>query len=172
VSQSALDRPERPTATDALTANGLNGERLLKLARRIANDAQRQAPAGLAGKYEDLVSFLYTQACEAAVKYDHAISGNGYSFSSYLCDIMERRVPDFYRRKSEGFGDRRSGNDNRIDLTAEHEDFDTDYDFDGLLRERRMAQWQKAADQAHMPVEEWLMHVADQAAARQLKQAA
>jgi len=154
------------TAEDALHANGLTGERLLKLARRIATDAQHRAPAGLGGKYEDLVSFLTLQALEAAVRYDPAISGNGYSFSSFLCDIMERRIPDFYRRKAEGFGDRRTGNDNRLTLTGDTDDFDTDIDFEQLISERRAGTWNKAAELSNMPFTSWVVQVLDQAASR------
>lgn len=107
------------TADELLRQHGFSGDRLLGLARRAANDAQRRAPAGLGGKYEDLVSFLLLQALEATVAYDVDKVRPGYSFSSYLFDIMERRVPDWYRRKSEGFGDSRNGNDDRIVLSGD-----------------------------------------------------
>lgn len=116
------------TADELLQQHGLTGDRLLKLARRIANDAQRQAPAGLGGKYEDLVSFLVLQALEATIRYDPTRTGPNYTFPSYLCDIMERRVTDFYRRKSEGFGDSRSGNNGRIVLAGDTLDDEPDPD--------------------------------------------
>jgi DNA-directed RNA polymerase specialized sigma24 family protein len=119
--------PPTVTADHALRQHGLNGDRLLKLARRIANDAQKQAPAGLGGKYEDLVSFLTLQALEATIRYNPDRAKPGYTFASYLCDIMERRVPDFYRRKSEGFGDRRSGNDQRVILAGDTMDDEPDH---------------------------------------------
>lgn len=107
------------TADTLLRAHGLDGDRLLRLARRAANDAQRKAPAGIGGKYEDLVSFLVLQALEATVRYDPRKSSPGYTFASYLYDVMERRVPDWYRRKSEGFGDSRNGSHNRIVLAGD-----------------------------------------------------
>lgn len=155
-------------AEDALHEHGLTGARVLKLAHRIAADAQRKAPAGLGGKYEDLVSFLTLQALEAAVRYDPARSGNNYSFSSYLCDVMEHRVDDFYRRKSEGYGDRRHGNDQRVVLAGDDtEGFDSEVDFDALLSERRMAAWHSAAELVGLPFTEWFVITLDQAAAHQ-----
>lgn len=184
------------TADQALRANGLNGDRLLKLARRIANDAQRQAPAGLAGKYEDLVSFLTLQALEATIRYDTTRTRPGYTFTSYLCDIMERRVPDFYRRKSEGFGDRRSGNDQRIILTGDHindhpaPDHDTngngDHDHYELwahaasrvstpmldwnhINETKVMQWTRAAQALDLELDDWIRRTLDIAANHQLQ---
>lgn len=137
----------RPTADQILRQHGLNGDRLLKLARRIANDAQRKAPAGLGGRYEDLVSFLTLQALEATIRYDPAKHGTNYTMSSWLCDIMERRVADWYRRKSEGFGDRRSGNDQRIILAGDTLDDEPDPDINwaSILNEPT----EKAAEHAH-----------------------
>jgi DNA-directed RNA polymerase specialized sigma subunit len=157
------------SADDALREHGLSGDRLMKLARRIANDAQRRAPAGLGGKYEDLVQFLNLQALEAALRYDPAKSGNGYSFTSYLCDVMELRVDDFYRRKSEGFGDRRHGNDQRIVLVGDSEefDFDSEIDFEEKLSERRMQGWQRAAENLGMPFRDWVLYTLDAQARRQ-----
>ena len=145
------------TADQILRQHGLNGDRLLKLARRIANDAQRQAPAGLGGKYEDLVSFLTLQALEAAIRYDPDKARPGYSFSSYLCDIMERRVADFYRRKSEGFGDRRSGNDQRIILTGDtlDEQPSAEWELDVYPAEDDHRLWATAAGLIATPMHDW-----------------
>ena len=167
---ATLEHPR--TAEQALHQHGLTGERLLKLAHRIATDAQHRAPAGLGGKYEDLVMFLCEQACVAAIRYDPTTSGNGYTFSSYLCDVMELRITDFYRRKGEGFGDRRTGSDNRITLTANTDDFDTDIDFEQLVSERRACTWHQAANTLNLPFTTWVVQTLDQAAARQLKRAA
>lgn len=158
------------TSEDMLLEHGLNGDRLMKLAHRIASDAQQRAPAGLGGKYEDLVGFLCVQALEAVVRYDPAKSGPGYSFSSWVCDIMEQRVMDFYRRKSEGFGDRRHGNDQRLVLAGDDtEDFDAEVDFEALLSERRMVVWHQAAERIGLPFTEWVVQTLDQAAARQVR---
>jgi len=153
------------TAEEALRDNGLDGLRLIKLAHRITQDAQRRAPAGLGGKYEDLHSFLVEQALRAALGYDPATSNAGYSFESYLCDVMEQRVPDWYRRKSEGFGDRRSGSDGRLVLSGDRmlEEADPDVDFEKLVSERRVARYQRAAKFRGWSVEEWIMITLDAA---------
>lgn len=151
------------TAEQALQANGLDGRRLLKLAHRITQDAQRRAPAGLGGKYEDLHSFLVEQALRAAVRYDPRISNGGYSFESYLCDVMEQRVTDYYRRKSEGFGDRRSGSDGRVVLSGDPmlDEPDPEVDFDKLISERRIARYQRAAAFRNLSMAEWIVITLD-----------
>lgn len=113
--------PSTPTR-EILARQGFDGERLLRMAHAVALDAQRRAPGGLGGKYEDLVAFLVLQALESTAKYDANRSGHDFKFSSYLYDIMERRVTDWYRRKSEGFGDRRNGSDDRIVLAGDETD--------------------------------------------------
>lgn len=190
------------TAEQALRAHGLNGDRLLKLARRIANDAQRAAPAGLGGKYEDLVSFITLQALEAAVRYNPERARPGYTFTSYLCDIMERRVTDWYRRKSEGFGDSRSGSNGRIVLTGDQlddhpaDDYELELDQTlddthihntwaraaGLIstpmndwervNEAVVMDWVRASHARGLPFDEWVRRTLDLAARHQLKDAA
>lgn len=173
MSASTLDLPERPTATDALQAHGLNGDRVLKLARHIANDAAARSPYMSHDVREDLVSFLTLQALEAVRRYDPTRSGNGYTLTSYLCDVMEARVPDFFRRKSEGFGDRRYGNDGRLDLAGDDTDaFDAEVDMDAKLRDRRVALWHQAADLDDMTFADWVAYALDFMAKRRLKAAA
>ena len=148
---------EPRTAQDALAEHGLTGDRLLRLARRIATDAQRRAPAGLGGKYEDLVSFLVLQALEAAIRYGPEYTRPGYSFASYLCDIMELRVTDWYRRKSEGFGDTRSGSNGRIVFTADLNDETGDYELT-LHTESTLeadTHWSTAAGALSTPMHDW-----------------
>lgn len=68
---SALETAPPRTAADALEAHGFSGERLLKLARRIAYDELRRRGAYLdESRLEDLVGFLVVQACHAARRYD------------------------------------------------------------------------------------------------------
>jgi hypothetical protein len=138
---------------------------VIKLARRIATDAQRRAPAGLGGKYEDLVSFLLVQAMQAIVRLDPTKLGPNYSLASYICDVMEHRVPDFYRRKAEGFGDRRSGADNRIVLMGDKtEDFDANFDFEQLMSDRRLAAYSRAAKIHGLELADWIVISLDLAA--------
>jgi DNA-directed RNA polymerase specialized sigma24 family protein len=149
--------PTHRTATSALEELGLTGDRLLKLARRIATDAQRRAPAGLGGKYEDLVSFLVLQALQAAITYDPDYVRPGYNPASYLCDVMERRVTDWYRRKSEGFGDSRSGSNGRVVF---HEDIDEQGDYELTLPESTIEldqHWSSAAGALSTPMHDWAL---------------
>ncbi len=97
-------------ADAALREHGFSGPRLLGLARHVANDAARRAPYCSEETREALTSYLVEVGIKETLKYDASQSGDGYSFSSYLWDVLHRRVTDFYRRKSEGFGDRRHGN--------------------------------------------------------------
>jgi hypothetical protein len=101
------------TADEVLRAHGFTGDRLLKLARKIANDKL----ARLGGfmheqRLEDLVGFLALQGVQAALRYDperaHARYGSrgGDPFASWLADILDHRVTDWYRSKAEGGGDR------------------------------------------------------------------
>ncbi len=116
-----------PTAADVLERNGFGGDRLLKLARRIANDELRRRGAFLdEGRLEDLVAYLALQGVKAAVRYDpehrqvrYGQNGGRDTFSSYIADVMCHRVTDWYRSKAEGHGDRRYGLDNRIELDGE-----------------------------------------------------
>jgi hypothetical protein len=118
----ALQRP----AAGVLEEHGFTGERLLRLARRIANDWLRRSGGFLDDeRMDDLVGFLVLQGCRAATRYDPERvqrsygSGGGDPFASYLADIMQVRVTDWYRSKREGNGDRRYGHDKRLVLDGE-----------------------------------------------------
>jgi hypothetical protein len=116
-----------PTAADVLEAHGFAGDRLLRLARRIAADELRRRGAFLDhDRLEDLVSFLCLHGVRAAVRYDperrqvkYGQNGGRDTFSSYIADVMCHRVTDWYRSKAEGHGDRRYGLDNRVVLDGE-----------------------------------------------------
>ena len=49
--------------------------------------------------------YLLEVAITTAARYDTAKSGNGYSFPSFVTDIMNHRVVDFFRSRQEGFRD-------------------------------------------------------------------
>ena len=107
------------TADEALREHGLDGRRLVGIARDVVNHVERRTPYMNGQTRVDLESFLIEQGLQVALKYDPARSRPGYTFASYLWDVLARRVPDFYRRKSEGFGDKRSGMHDRIVLVGD-----------------------------------------------------
>ena len=88
-------------------------------------------------------------------------SNGGEPFSSYLADIFERRCVDFWRAKSEGFGDRRKGFDNMVDLNDDPDPADHDTDFEALVDERRRARWQQAADSKGMTLSQFVVSAID-----------
>jgi DNA-directed RNA polymerase specialized sigma24 family protein len=104
---------------ETLRARGLSGARLLGIARDVANDAARRSPYCSEATRQALTSYLTEVALRETLRYDATRSGEGYSFPSYVWDILNLRVSDFYRRKSEGFGDKRSGSANRVTLSAD-----------------------------------------------------
>lgn len=79
----------------------------MSLAHKVAKDELRRRGADLGDRYPDLVAHLLVAGCRAAVSYDPTRSGEGYSFMSFLYDILKLRVSDFFRSKGEGFTDRR-----------------------------------------------------------------
>ena len=165
--------PRAGSAELALRRHGFTGERLLNLARAVANSELRRKQSTLGDRYDDLVSWLSEVGLKGAITYDPTRHGDDYTFSSYLWDIMERRVPDFYRRKGEGFGDRRYGNDNRLVLTDTSADEpDPDVDFDKLISERRLVLWQQAATAVNLTLAEYVVVTMDKASRQVLKTAA
>jgi hypothetical protein len=155
----------------ALMRHGFTVERLQRLARKVANDALRLRGASLGDRFEDLVSRLQMVGLQAAIRYDpdreHVRYGQngGEPFASYVADLMERRVDDYFRSKAEGFGDRRYGNDNRIVLADDPDPADHDTDFEALVDDRRRARWQQAADTCGMTISEFIVTTLDIAAA-------
>jgi hypothetical protein len=157
----------------ALMRHGFTVERLQRLARKVANDELRLRGAVLGDRFEDLVSRVQIVGLQAALRYDpqheqHSYGRNGgHAFQSYVCDLMAKRVTDFYRSRGEGleFGDRRKGHHNRIVLGA-NEDLDVGDldDFDELVDERRRERWQQAAAATEWPLEEWIVVTLDLAA--------
>jgi DNA-directed RNA polymerase specialized sigma subunit len=148
------------SAEHALKANGRDGAWLLKTAHAIAHDYQRRTGSHLADKHDDLVQFLALTGLRAASAYQPGKSGADYTFDSYIWDIMERRITDFFRRKSEGFGDRRHGHDNRVILPQYEADLDDVVDpeiqIDAYIAERLIRRCKRAADRLGMPLEKWI----------------
>ncbi len=151
----------------ALMRHGFTTERLMKLSRKVANDELRLRGANLGDRFDDLVSRLQIAGLQAALKYDphrhHASYGKngGEPFASYVADIMGMRVDDYFRSKAEGFGDRRKGHDNRIDLSDDPDPADHDTDFELLVDDRRRARWQQAANSKEMTLSQFIVSVLD-----------
>src|SRR5262245_38880327 len=151
----------------ALMRHGFTAERLMKLARKVANDELRLRGAVLGDRFEDLVSRLMEAGLNCAIRYDpqrrHASYGKngGEPFASYVADIMGMRVDDYFRSKAEGFGDRRKGHDNMIDLMDDPDPADHDTDFEFLVDERRRARWQQAANAKQMTLSQFIVSVLD-----------
>ena len=158
------DRPR--TGEEALARYGFDGQRLMKLAQRVASDWLRGKAATLQNRREDLVSFLCMKALEAAIAYDPDRQRSSYGsnggdpFQSYLADVMELRIVDFYRRQSEGFADRRKGLEGFV-VQAEFEDADPDVDFEKLVSERRIVRWQRMADIKDLPLRDYVLWAVD-----------
>lgn len=143
----------------ALLQHGFDGERLTRLAHRVANDYLRLHGATLGSRYDDLVQFLCLHGLKAALNFDtgrnHSTYGSngGDVFASYLADVLENRCTDFYRSKAEGFGDARYGNNDRIVLSPMDEDPDSD-EFEDLLNEKQTLRyrdyWYAAAQAENM----------------------
>jgi len=150
----------------ALMRHGFTSERLMKLSRKVAND-ELALRGGRLKDFDDLVSRLQIAGLEAALKYDplrrHASYGKngGEPFASYVADIMGMRVVDHYRSKAEGFGDRRKGHDNMIDLSDDPDPADHDTDFEFLVDERRRSRWQQAANRKQMTLSQFIVSVLD-----------
>ena len=146
------------TAEQALVDNGLDGKRLLALSHHCATTVLRRSPYVAPGLEDQLASFLCEQALMAALRYDPARSGNGYSFPSFLWDVMHARVVDYWRRKAEGHGDRRYGFDNRIQLADDPlEEFAHIAVVDDLEPDGRQAAEEFAAEVGLSPEGTWTL---------------
>ena len=154
----------------ALMRHGFTIERLMRLARKVANDELRLRGAVLGDRFDDLVSELQRAGLHCALNYDperrHASYGKngGEPFASYVADIMALRSVDWFRKKAEGFGDRRKGHDNMIDLTDDPDPADHDTDFEFLVDERRRSRWQQAANAKGLTISQFVVTVLDIAA--------
>jgi hypothetical protein len=156
----------------ALQRIGFDGSRLLRLANRVANDAVEGRVFGIApiphlgDKREDLVMAMVERGLKAALRYDPALTnGNGNQHAqSFLAKHMEHAAGDFFRRKSEGFGDARHGHNNRIVLSPMDDDADPDVDFEDSVSEVRLLRWQRAARSCGYDFKDFVCFVLDDAA--------
>ncbi len=162
----------------ALRRHGWTGERLQREARKIANDYIALHVPYMGDRREDLVSFITEKAQQAAFRFrpDHPVSSYGTNggnhFSSWICDIMDKRCVDWYRSKHEGNGDRRYGNDNRIVYAEDPDPADHDVDFSRLISDRERSDWQAAANVTGWELDEWIKITLNKAALQVLRTAA
>ena len=166
----------------ALRRHGFTAERLTRLAQRVASDALRLRGAVLQDRFDDLVSRLVMVGMESAWRYDpereHLRYGanGGEPFASYVADIMDKRVDDYFRSKAEGFGDRRYGNDNRVVLTDELDVTEaTDFwskDSAGRVTEHERVRWQRAAQAQGQDLDQWMVNACNRVAKQVLEAAA
>jgi hypothetical protein len=156
----------------ALRRHGFTGERLLRLANRVASDVIAGRVKGIApvphigDKRDDLVASMYERAIRKAMIYDPTMTNGGDHIQSFLAKHMEHEARDFFRRKRDGFGDARYNNQNRIVLSPMDDDPDPDVDFGALISEKRLARWQAAARLTDWTFEEFVVITLDRAAAQ------
>lgn len=165
---ATLERKD--TGEQALARLGFDGERLMRLARKVGSDYLRATGATLdRHRFEDLTSFLVVQGLRAAITWDPSVkfrtygSNGGSPAASYLADVMERRCVDYFRSKAEGFGDKRYGNHDRVVLSPMEDDADPDVDFELSLSESRVARWQRHAQSRGWSLADMVCFVMDDA---------
>jgi hypothetical protein len=169
------DKDHRPaTAEEVLALHGLDGAWLMRTAGGIARVYCQRTGASLGDRFDDLLSVLCEAGCKAALSFDPTKAGPGYSFRSYVGDKMELAIePDFFRRKREGFGDRRYQHDGRVELSADAgEDVDPEVNFEKLLSERRLARWHRAAELYELSLAEFIAVAVDRVAREAIRKAA
>lgn len=91
------------------------------LARKAAVDYYEARGGSIGGDLlERAIAFVLTPGLQAIVQYDPG-RANGVSATTFAYRRMRLRMTDFLRSKAEGFGDARSGSDDRVTLTADGE---------------------------------------------------
>ena len=107
------------SADEVLREHGFDGDRLARLCESVLIEGLRRRGSVLwPDRREDLHSYLCLTACHIATNYDPSRSRPGYSFASYLWDVLDRRITDWFRQT---FGDSRYAdgpNKRRIPLTS------------------------------------------------------
>lgn len=131
----------------ALMRHGWTVERFQKTARKITGDyVALNIPYLTQDKRDALADFVVEKSLPAVIgfKADHPTESysrnGGKHFDSWICDIMFKRCVDHFRSKSEGWGDRRYGNDNRVELSEDPDPADGT-EFDSLVDDRRRIRW-------------------------------
>ena len=88
-----------PTAERVLAEHGLDGDRLCAFVYRcLQSNLSRRGAYLSEERFQDCLDYLVLAAVTTAAKYDPTRSRPGtYKFESYLWDILERRIIDWWR---------------------------------------------------------------------------
>lgn len=108
-----------PTAEERLLELGFDGQRLRALTYAIAHRYCQKTNTNLDVRIDDLAQHLALTACRRTLAYRPELNRRS-TFASYLYDILEPACIDFFRRKGEGFQDRRYyGVEPRVELAGD-----------------------------------------------------
>jgi hypothetical protein len=158
----------------ALLRHGYTVERLMHLARKVAADGTRRRGAALGDRFDDLVSRLQLAGMQAALRFDPTRQHNSYGmnggdpFTSYASDIMDKRIDDFFRRRSEGFSDRRYGNFGVVTPTDEIEQQRAEVEdaIEHLDSTANVVWYSEAAEQEDMSLGAWIVRALNERASQ------
>jgi hypothetical protein len=163
----------------ALRRHGLTAEKLLELARNVATDGLRRRGAVLGDRYDDLVSRLVIVGLHEAMTYDPQRQGLGYGrnggsvFIGYLSDVMDHRIDDFYRARSEGFSDRRYKNFAEVTPSAEidtgaEQQVAVEEAIERLDSASNLEWYMAAAEEEGLPLHDWVIRALNERASRSI----
>lgn len=157
ISLGEFCEPRAGSAELALRRWGFTGDRLLRLAARVARD-QRSIPEGY---LEDAIGHLTVVGIQAALEFDPARAPAftygtvDKHFEAFAYYRMRLRLIDWLRSTSNGNGFGRNGTLGREQLGVEDEDDLTGWEQVVLDRAER-DRWKMCAHQSGLTVAEWL----------------
>lgn len=158
----------------ALRRHGFTTDRLMHLARKVAADGCRRRGAAVGDRFEDLVSRLQIAGLRATMKFDpereHVAYGRngGDPFTSYVADVMDHGIDDFFRSRAEGFSDRRYGNYAEVTPTdtIEQQRADVEDAIERLDSSANLDWYTQAADAEGLPLHDWIIRALNERASR------
>lgn len=133
----------------------------------------RRRNATLGDRFDDLVSRLTAAGLQAALNYDprrpHATYGRngGDPFTSYISDLMDKRIDDFFRSRSEGFADKRYRTYGEVIPTdqIEQQPVDPEDVVEQLDGRAMMNAYESAANAEQLPLADWIVRTLNRRAA-------
>jgi len=164
-----------PTADQALTANGMTGTQLLKLAYQAANHHANTHPNFPASRIEDLAQHCCVLVLRRAHRYnpalnprfDATLNPSSTPFKSWVWLQMQGAIGDYTRRRNEGFPGR-LGRDKPVNVTPGLDDHHPDplEAFDDVTAKRsEAARWKAAATARGQTLDQFIHDALEQAAA-------